>query len=168
SYMVDQITFQTISIVIAAATVVIGVVNSIISGRREEKQRQDQVILQRFQGYGLDYTRSWVEVIDTYDWKDFEEFNQKYGRKVNPEFRSKWLFIMATYNLAGISLKRGVDPDLIFQLYNPNAVNQLWELYEPVVKGIREANNFPLFLEPLEYLYNEAKKRQPEIRHNRT
>jgi len=56
--MVDQLTFQTISIVIAAVTVVIGVVNSIISGRMEEKQRQEQLILQRYQVYGLEYMRS--------------------------------------------------------------------------------------------------------------
>ena len=157
--MVDQITFQTISIVIAATTVVIGVINSIISGRREEKQRQEQMILQRFQGYGLEYTRSWNEVRNTLDWKDVGEFNQKYHRTKNLEFSSKWLYVMATYNLAGISLKRGADPDLIFLLYPPNAVITLWEQYKPVVENIRENSNYPLFMEPMEFLSNEAKKR---------
>jgi hypothetical protein len=157
--MVDQITFQTISIVIAATTVVIGVVNSILTSRREEKQRQEQLILQRFQGYGLEYTRSWTEVATTLDWKDVEEFNQKYSRNVNPEFNSKWLYVMATYNLAGISLKRGADPDLIFLLYPPIAVVNLWEQYKPVVEDIRKQGNYPLFMEPLEFLSSEAMKR---------
>jgi len=72
---------------IAAATVVIGVTNSIISNRRAEKQRQEQLILQKFQDYGLEYTSSWLEVVNTRDWKTAEEFEQKYGTK--SEFNSK-------------------------------------------------------------------------------
>lgn len=161
--MVDQITFQTISIMIAATTVVIGVVNSILTSRREEKQRQDQLLLQRFQGYDLEYTKSFNEVRTTLDWKDAEEFQQKYGYLANPEFSPKYIYIMTVYNLAEISLERGADPDLIFQLYPSMAIINLWELYEPVTKHYRKLWNYPLFMEPFEYLYNEAKKRHPEV-----
>lgn len=155
--MVEQITFQTISIMIAAATVVIGVINSIISGRREENQRQEQLILQRFQGYGLEYTKAWLEVMNTRDWKTAEEFEKKYGNNI--EFNSKLVYIMGVWRLAGASLKRGVNPDLIFQLYNPNTVCKLWEQYEPVIKSRRERLNNPVLWENLEFLYSEAKKR---------
>ena len=78
--MVDQITFQTISIMIAATTVIIGVINSIISSRREEKQRQEQLIFQRFQGYNLDYFRAYHHVALQTDWKTPEEYMEKYSR----------------------------------------------------------------------------------------
>lgn len=165
--MVDQITFQTISIMIAAATVVIGVVNSIISNRREEKQRQEQLILQRFQGYGLEYTKAWSEVISTVDWQNVEEFQQKYSFNANPEFHSKWVYIMSIWRLAGLSLKREGDPDLIFQLYPASGVIDLWKLYEPVVEAIRKRIDDPTYMEPLEYFYNEAKKRFSETRESR-
>ena len=164
--MVDQITFQTISIMIAAATVVIGVINSIISGRREEKQRQEQLILQRFQGYGLEYTRSYSEVMNTRDWKTAEEFDQKYGGIANPDFNSKLIYIMGVWRLAGVSLKRGADPDLIFELYQPDTVIRMWEQYEPVIKERRESLNNPILWESLEFLYKEARKRSRIIRSN--
>jgi hypothetical protein len=148
--MVEQITFQSISIVIAATTVVIGVVNSILSGRREEKQRQEQLILQRVQGYGLEWTKSVFDVRYALDWRDIEEFEQKYGS--NFEFTSKLLYVMSTYNLAGISLQRGIDPDLIFNMYPPTGVILLWEQYEPIIEVTRKGIKDPLYWEPFEYL----------------
>lgn len=162
--MVEQITFQTISIVIAAATVVIGVINSIISNRREEKQRQEQLILQRSQGLSHEYFKAFTEVRGTLDWENVEDWNKKYSFKENPEYVSKWLYVLYTYNTAGISLKRGADPDLIFQLYSANSTLGLWELYEPVIKHIRGSNNNSQWMESFEYLYNEARKRLPQFR----
>jgi hypothetical protein len=157
--MVD---IQTLSVVIAAASVVVGVVTFIMNSRKEEKQRQEQFILQRFQGYGLEYTRSWTEVMTTLDWENVEEFIQKYDRNVNPEFSSKLVYVLGIWNLAGISLKRGADPDLIFQMYNPSGIILLWELYEPIIKWVRKASNDPIAYESLEYFYNEAKERFSE------
>jgi len=64
-------------------------------------------------------------------------------------------------------LKRGADPTLIFQLYPAGVVILLWELYEPPIKRRRELVNNPLYLEPFEHLYKEAKNRHPEIRPGR-
>lgn len=71
---------------------------------------------------------------------------------------------MNIWKLEGISLKRGADPDLIFQLDTASGVIDLWELYEPVIETIRKRIEVPLHMKPLEYLHNEAKKRHPEIR----
>ena len=99
--MVD---IQTISVVIAAASVVVGVVTFILNSRKEVQQKQDQMILQRFQGYSTEYTRAWADVRNVVDWENGEEFQQKYSRVADPEFHSKWLYVLWTYNMAGISL----------------------------------------------------------------
>jgi len=162
--MVDQITFQTISIVIVAVTVVIGVANSIFSNGKEKKQREEQLIFQRSQGLSHEYFKAYTYVMAAFDWADAKEFRQKYDQNTNPEVNSKMVYVLYTYNLVGISLKRGADPDLIFQLYIPDTIIHIWELYEPITKMFREATNNPSFREPFEYLYTEAKNRQPQIK----
>jgi hypothetical protein len=158
--MVD---IQTISVVIGAASVVVAMVTFIMNSRKEAKLREDQLIIQRFQGYGLELARSHM-TIRRADWDSFEDFIKKYGYTVNPEFMARYNYVFESYNLAGVSLKRGADPDLIFQLYRTGSIIQLWEMYEPMTKWWRERTNDPSFREPFEYLYNEAKKRRPEIR----
>ena len=160
--MVD---IQTLSVIIAAASVVVGVVTFIMNNRKEAKLREDQLIIQRHQSHGLELARSLMECARA-DWDrdNVEDFVRKYGWATNPEFTARWNQVFESYNLAGISLKRGADPDLIFQLYREGNIINLWEKYEPVTKWYRQLTNNPSHREPFEYLYNEARKRHQEIR----
>jgi hypothetical protein len=97
------------------------------------------------------------------DWEDAEDWTKKYGRKANLEAYSKWMYIMRDYGLAGIYLQEGADPDLLFKLYPLSAVIPMWEQFEPIIMAMRERLNDPHMWEPFEYLYNEAKKRAPEL-----
>jgi hypothetical protein len=97
------------------------------------------------------------------DWEDAEDWTKKYGRKANLEAYSKWMYIMRDYGLAGILLQEGADPDLLFKLYPLSAVIPMWEQFEPIIMDMRERLNDPRMWEPFEYLYNEAKKRAPEL-----
>lgn len=157
--MVD---IQTISIMIGAASVVVAMVAFIMNSRKEARLRQDQLIIQRFQHYGLDYARSVIELARA-EFDDVEDFNEKYGFYKNPEFTTRYNYVFETYNLAGISLKRGADLDLIFQLYRVGSIINFWEKFEPMTKHWRERTNDPSFRKPFEYLYNEAKKRHIKI-----
>jgi hypothetical protein len=82
----------------------------------------------------------------------------------NPEAFAKQLYIRQVFNMAGLlPQKKEADPDLIFKLYTPNAIIPTWEQFEPIVQATREDHRFPEHYEPFEFLYNEAKKRYPEI-----
>jgi hypothetical protein len=104
-----------------------------------------------------------MEVRSMTDWEDAEDWEKKYGRKANPEAAAKWNYIMRIYGLGGIHLQEGADPDLLFKLYPLSAVIPLWEQFEPIIMFWRERLNDPRMWEPFEYLYNEAKKRAPEL-----
>jgi hypothetical protein len=95
------------------------------------------------------------------DWKDAEEWEEKYGRENNLDAFSKWNYVIRHYTLAGVLLKQGADPDIIFELYPDGAVINLFELYEPIVGHMKSKKSWSL--DNLEYLYTEAKKRRPEI-----
>ena len=71
--MVD---IQTISVVIAAASVVVGVVTFVMNNAKEVKLREDQMIIQRFQTYGLEHARSTIELVRA-QYDDVEDFIKK-------------------------------------------------------------------------------------------
>jgi len=158
--MVD---IQTLSIVIGAASVVVAMVTFIMNSRKEAKQREDQQIIQRFQSYDIEHARSIMQLMRAADWDTVEDWNKKYGWETNPEWTARFNHIFEFYNLAGISLMRGADPNLIFELYRANSIIILWERFLPITKSYRERTKDPSHRKPFEYLYNEAKKRHQTV-----
>jgi hypothetical protein len=129
-----------------------------------EKARQRALVYQRLQGYNLEYTRAYIDVASYTDWETVEEFREKYGLLTNPEAYSKHLYIRKVYNLAGILLMENVaDADVIFRLYPPGAVISIWEQFYPYIQYSRKIRKDPTKDEAFEFLYNEAKKRYPEV-----
>ena len=55
------------------------------------------------------------------------------------------------------------DADLIFKLYPPYAVIGVWEQFAPIMLNLRKQRNYPGAYEPLEYLYQQAKQRYPNM-----
>jgi len=161
--MVEQVTFQTIFQFLQTVGILTAVYYYIMTLRNTSKTRQRELIYQKLQSLSLEYARTFNEVMLMRDWDDAEDWERKYDRHHNLEAYSKWNYITRLYGLAGLFLREGANPDLIFTLYPDGAVINLWELYEPVVQHIRERTNNPKRLTDLEFLYTEAKKRRPEL-----
>jgi hypothetical protein len=71
---------QTLSIALAAVGIFIAAINSILSNRRADQQRQTELfmnIYDRFQD--KEYTKTMYRIIVEYQYADFDEFSQKYG-----------------------------------------------------------------------------------------
>ena len=129
-----------------------------------EKTRKKELIILRSQSYSLEYTQAYADTVRMRDWETVEEFHSKYGLNSNPDAFAKWIYIRSVYNMAGLLLKEtDVDSDLIFQLYAPNSVIQMWETHESLIKDVRIRFKHPTYWEPFEFLYNEARKMYPEM-----
>jgi len=130
------------------------------------KARQRDTVFQKLQGFNLEYSKTYVEVASYTDWKTPDEFREKYGRITNPEAYAKYLYINRVYELAGILLmEKMADPELLFRLYPYGAVISLWETFSPLILDQRNIRKNPGRNLAFEFLYNEARKRYPEIRH---
>ncbi len=129
-----------------------------------EKTRKKEMIILRSQSYSLDYTTAFFGASQLRDWKTPEEFYSKYSMAVNPDAFSKQMYIRSVFNMAGLLLKESdVDPKLIFDMYSPVSVVQLWEQYEPLIQEARVRFNYPDMWEPFEFLYNEARRLYPDV-----
>ena len=86
---------QTVSVVIAAISVVIGVTNSILTNRRAESRRQMELETRQVEFYMRHFAVSYEavklvhEVMYCQDWKTYDEYVEKYTTRVNLEAASQ-------------------------------------------------------------------------------
>ena len=132
--------------------------------RNNSKARQREMVYQKYQSHSLEYTKTLVEVVGMTGWDTVEEFHSKYGRLANPDAWAKYLMIERSYNAVGILLQENmVSADIIFKLYPAQSIIRLWEQFLPITLSARDLYKKPDHLEAFEFLYNEAKRRYPDL-----
>jgi hypothetical protein len=175
--MVDQMTLQTIGILLTAITVSIAAIYYTLS-LRYTRRNQELNLETRQIGLYMEFTKlvqlfvnDYTDVLYSQEWDSFEEFMEKYGPKVNPIEFNKFLRVADFYQSVGAFIQDGVFN--IKTVYNHEGVWIIaaWDKIEPVVQGIRKlpeyartrVNMFPQF----EFLYKEIVKyreEQPELK----
>jgi hypothetical protein len=151
--MVD---IQTISIVIASAGVLAGVVYYILEIRHQAKIRQMDLLMRLFSTFDSnEFQEEYIKFLDL-KITDYDEYVKTYGLK--------GLFkIFPFFEALGIVLNRGmVSLDLVEQMYS-QSIQIMWEKSKPIQDGLRKKYNQPKWGEWFEYLYNEIKKREQKL-----
>ena len=143
---------QTISILIAAASIVIAATYYMGVLKNANRTRQAQLYVQIFDRLNTkDFIRTWLEVMYHQDWKNAQEWESKYGPTANLEAATKMFSVGMLYETIGMLVKEKlIDPSLVFG-ENPWAAVETWEKLETVVKVIRESSD-PKFWDSFEYL----------------
>jgi hypothetical protein len=136
--------------------------------RNANKTRQSQLFMQIHSNwYDPDFWRRWREVTSV-QWKDFEEYDEKYGFYNNPDFGDKCLAVTSFFAGIGVLVHRKmIDPYLVDDLI-AGMIIAFWEKYREVFKEIRVRRKWPSYGEWVEYLYNVikpiAEKQHPETK----
>jgi hypothetical protein len=154
---------QTISIAIASASVVAGIVYYAFQVRHQTRIRETDLLVRL---YALvsdkEFTRD-LGIIFGREYLDCDDFVKKYGSPSRPpttkqekEFQETLAAVMNKMELFGHLLERGiVSVDFMYEIYGGI---RLWEHVKPLVEGIRRDQNNPTLWEHFEYYYNEMKK----------
>ncbi len=158
--MVDT---QTVSILFAGMSIAASILYYAQVLRNTGKARQRELIFLRFQSFPLEWSKAWTNVIFN-GGNSLEDWQQYFNPTEKPENFADMLFLQTRYQNIGLMLKEDViDPDLLFNIYQPRSIMVAWEHYEPNIRYRREVTNNPKLLEWFEYLYLEVKKRAPHI-----
>ena len=160
--------YHTFSVVIAAASVVVYVINSIVTTRKAEKMRQAQLFMELYNTYRRrDFRMQYSELLWNQMWTDYDDWYQKFGPETNPDAFANYTAVLAYFEGVGQLVKRKmIDRSLVYDLLSIIAI-WIWEKMEPTVKGQRERMKTPRIWEDYEYLYNEMKKyehQRPELK----
>jgi hypothetical protein len=167
-----EITYQMVLSTIQTIALVVGIIyyltimrNTQRANEQHRKERKRELIFQKSQTYTKEYFQTLWEVTQYRDWKTPEEFIEKHGPPNNTHDYANYSYTMRNFHLAGLLLmENNEEADLIFKLYPPQAIMGMWEQYKPIIMRTRETRNNPEHLSAFEYLYNEAKKRYPNIK----
>jgi hypothetical protein len=158
--MVD---YQTISIVFTGLSISLAAFYYINILRSSKDAKQRELMYLRFQYNDLQYMEAYTYVMSK-KWTNTEEFRKHFDPVEKPEAFAKYVFLGTRFQNLGLMLRqKTVDPDLMFRIFSPMVVIQVWEKFREHEMDTRKRYNHPTHYEDFEYLYNEAKKRFPEI-----
>jgi hypothetical protein len=109
-----ELDLQSISIIIAAASVVIGVVMSVLSLRNISRSRQTSVYLAFLRQADLEFLDIVSEIVVQWSWTNAEEFAQKYGPIANPKAYSKFILVGSFFDSMGKLIEAKVTNASLF------------------------------------------------------
>jgi len=155
----------SISAVVAAIGVIIGVTLAYLEVRTLSKQRQTDLVMKLYSTFGSkEFLEARKTVMDL-KFQDYSDYVKKYGQFGRFEAVSE---VCMFFEGIGVLLNRKLlDISLVDDLFSPISIKIIWEKMRPVVEGWRNQFNDPDTLEWFETLYNELQKREqrPQLTH---
>jgi len=155
--MVD---IQTVSIMLASASVIAGVVYYAFQIRHQTKIRKTDMVLRLYSTWeSKEFSEATLKVWNL-EFKDYDDFVRKYGpwyseTEVYIALRMVGNFFMV---LGILLLNKLVDIDMVAKTFG-FPIETTWEKIKPLIEGGRKKYG-PALSDAFEYLYNEIKKRE--------
>ena len=150
--MVD---ISSISVVIAATSVVIGVIFAVLELRNVVQQRQTDLIMRLYSTFG---SKEFQEAYQTMRTTDFKDYNDAMRKGYLPS----WYTVATLFEGIGVLLHRKlVDIELVDHLFR-ESIRLVWEKAKPIMYDVRKQLNLPTYGRWFEYLYNEMQKREQQ------
>ena len=160
---------QAISIVFAGISIGLAAIYYAMNIRSQKETRQAQLFMPIFSKfYDKEFMKDFNDITLNWEWKDFDDFMEKYGPMENPELFSAFTAWNDYFEGLGVLIKRNlIEASLIDDLIS-GMVMMYWDKYENIIKEIRVSFNYPQFSEYFEYLYKEIKsiteEQHPELK----
>ena len=154
--MVD---IQTVSIAIASASVVAGIIYYSLQIRNQTKARQTDLIVRL---YSLMINKEWLDAWDkvinsTSDMTDWKSYRKKHGF-------SDWNMVYITLELFGILVENKLLKIDFFERTGHDQFVFIWEKMRPMIEDARRTLGLRQIGVGTEYLYNEMKKREQQAK----
>jgi len=154
--MVD---IQTVSIVIASASVTVAAIYYVWQIRHQTKMRHTDLLVRLFSTLdSKDWLEAWEKVRDR-KIMDYETYKEKHGFV---EANQVYVF----YDQLGRLLQKGLI-DIDFLPLETGQINIAWEKLKPLLEGSRKKFNEPKIGSGFEYLHNEVKKREQKLQQSK-
>ena len=147
---------QTVSIAIASASVVAGIIYYSLQIRLQTRARQTDLVIRLYTTFASKEMRQTWEKVTTRECMDFNAYREKFGLSDVNEIG--WFF-----EGVGVLLHRKlVDIAVVDDLFS-SPIQISWEKMKPVAEGERKQFSRPQIWEWWEYLYNEMQKREQRL-----
>ena len=145
----------SISAVVAAVGVIVGVVFAVLQLRDLVKTRQTDLVMTLYSTFGSkEFQEQWAKFLSA-DYTDYNDFVKMYGLT--------WPEIGIFFEGVGVLLHRKlIDIGLVDDLFT-GPIKITWEKSKHIVEDAKKQLNQPQWAEWFEYLYNEMQKREQQL-----
>jgi hypothetical protein len=163
--ILSMVDLTSISAILAAIGVFVGVIFAILQLRDLVKTRQTDLVMRLYSTFGSrELQEAWLKS-RIWEFKDYSDFMRKYDRKTKIGMET-WVLLNSVasfYEGIGILLYRKlIDIKLVDDLFS-TPIKLTWETIKPIVEGQRKHYERPQIWEWFEYLYNEMQKREQQL-----
>ena len=146
----------SVSAVVAALGVTVGVVFTVMELRNLVKTRQTDLVIRLYSTRtSKEFQESWRKVMakEYKDYHDYEKWHEW----------SDFIKVGVFFEGIGILLHRKlIDIRLVDDLFS-YIIRTTWEKMKPIEENVRKHHNAPQIAEWFEYLYNEMQKREQRL-----
>jgi hypothetical protein len=155
---------QTVSVLLASASVVAGVAYYSFEVRHQSRIRQTDLIMKLDSDWrSKEFRESYATVmnlnLEDFSYDDFSKKHPPYSMET-PEARAV-RDVSLFFDLIGILLRRKlIDIEMVDDLFSFN-IKMMWEKLKPIMEA-RRRDIGPTYRKWFEYLYNEMKKREQQ------
>jgi hypothetical protein len=156
---------QTVSIMLASASVIAGVIYYALQIRHQSKVRQTDLVMRLYDKFGSTEFQEAYQMIMGLEYEDYADYRKQYG--TNAEVKAAGITVNVFFEGVGLLAKRklisvGLVDDLLGGAILPG-----WEKRKPIIEGSRQRTARPQYCEWFEYLYNEIKKREQKLQQSK-
>jgi hypothetical protein len=151
----------SISAVVAAVGVLVGVVFTVSEVRNLVKARKTDLTMRLASAWHSEgLMEKWLKVMNL-EFKDYSDFQKRYGApdSDNPEYAALYI-VLEHFEVQRYLLHKKM---LDFDIADISPVSRTWSKTKPIIEGIREHHKQPRTLEWFEYLYKEMVKRDQQL-----
>jgi hypothetical protein len=147
---------QTISIIIASASVVAGLAYSALQLREQTRTRHADFVMRLCSAYGSEELTKAMINIANLEFGDFDDFLEKYGKvsAENPIYVDMMMVSAYFQGIGFLVYKKSIDIEIVANILPVH----MWEKIKPIVYGIRKLTKQPHVYSWFEYLYDEVMK----------
>jgi hypothetical protein len=164
--MVD---IQTVSIIMASASVMAGIVYYSFQIRHQTRIRKTDLVIRLWSRMQRDDFIDATSVIRNLKFRDYEEFAKQYGpfghrTQAGQEVNKALVKVCAWCDMVGTLLcRKHIDLNLVYDVFGVYFVKEVYEKTKPLTVAIRKEKNDPSHMIGFEYLYNELLRKEPQL-----
>jgi len=153
-------TLQSLSYIAAAISVVMAAIYNVINIRNAAQTRQAQLFMQLYDRFHDErFWTQYAEIIFNTDWKDQEDFWEKYGPK-NVDAFADWMSFGTYFTGIGVLLKRDmISVGLVNDLIGDYVI-WVWDKWKTLLDTWERKPQSILWFE---YLYKEIRKERERL-----
>jgi hypothetical protein len=144
-----------ISAIVAAAGVLVGVVYYIMDLRHNARAREMEMSRMVTSDFNSEQGTKRYATMMNLEWKDYDDFVEKYSSRSNPEISSKWTSQFMVWDMLGFLIKRKVVKAEELYEFGGWAAILPWEKYKDIIQRYRDVLTGQDFLSNAEFFAQE-------------